>query len=129
MLLVRTLFHALLLLTAIVIIDTLTRTVPGVQLVLDLVRTSHYLLFSFSAAAALNRQRLLVPLVLLLAMLFAYPLPMDALVHMLVTTVIGMVLGTLLQGLIQEGTPHAPPAQPRPDSERRPPADPHQRPR
>lgn len=128
MLLVRTVFHALLILTGIVIIDTLTKKVPGIQLLLGLVRTGHYFLFSFSAAAALNRQRLLVPLVLLLGMLFAYPLSMEELVNILVTTIIGMVVGTALQGLIREGTPNAAPTQRRSDHERRPPTDPPQRP-
>ena len=91
MLLVRTTFHALLLLTAIVIIDTLTKSVAGVQLVLGLVRTGHFFLFAFSAAAALNRQRLVIPLILAAALLIAYPVPMEMLVKILVTTVIGIV--------------------------------------
>lgn len=128
MLLLRTIFHALLILTGIVIIDTLTKKVPGIQLLLGLVRTGHYFLFSFSAAAALNRQRLLVPVVLLLGLLFAYPLAMQELVNILVTIVIGMVIGTALQGLIREGTPNASATQSRPDHERRPPTDPSQRP-
>lgn len=128
MLLVRTTFHALLLLTAIVIIDTLTKSVAGVQLVLGLVRTGHFFLFAFSAAAALNRQRLVIPLILAAALLIAYPVPMEMLVKILVTTVIGIVAGSALRGVITEGTPHAPAPQPRTDSERRPPADTHQRP-
>jgi hypothetical protein len=128
MLLVRTIFHALLLLTAVVIVDTLTSNVAGVQLVLGLVRTGHFFLFAFSAAAALNRQRLLVPLVLAVAILVCYPMPMETLVRIIVTTTIGIVTGTALRGLITEGTPHAPTPQPRTDPERRPPTDPHQRP-
>lgn len=128
MLLVRTIFHALLLLTAVVIVDTLTKHVAGVQLVLGLIRTGHFFLFSFSAAAALNRQRLLVPLVLVLAILIAYPITTDVLVSILVTTIIGIVVGTALQGLLTEGTPHAPTPHPRTDTERRPPGDTHQRP-
>jgi hypothetical protein len=124
--LVRTFFHALLILTGMVILDTITKKVQGLQLVLGLVRTGHFFLFSFSAAAALNRQRLLIPVVLLLAVLILYPLSMDALVIILVTTTLGVLLGTALQGLIREGT-NAPANQSRPDRNGRPPADLDQR--
>lgn len=126
--LVRTFFHALLILTGMVILDTITKKVQGLQLVLGLVRTGHFFLFSFSAAAALNQQRLLIPVVLLLAVLILYPLSMDALVIILVTTTLGVLLGAALQGLIHEGT-NAPANQSRPDRNGRPPADLDQRPR
>lgn len=128
MLLVRTIFHALLLLTAVVIVDTLTKKIAGVQLVLGLIRTGHFFLFAFSAAAALNRQRLLIPLILTLAILIGYPMTMETLVSILVTTVIGIITGSALRGLITEGTPNAPTPQHGPHPDRRPPTDTHQRP-
>ena len=101
MLFYRTLVHALVILLCASVLSVLSDAahIEGLKLVLALFDASHYLLFSFAAAAALNRQRALVLVLLVVAVIFTWPPDTERIVHVLLPIGAGVLVGTAAQQL------------------------------
>ena len=131
MLFYRTLVHALVILLCASVLGVLAEAahVEGLKLVLALFDASHYLLFSFAAAAALNRQRALVLVLLVAAVIFTWPPDTERIVHVLLPIGAGVLVGTAAQQLFHDANrvrrTHGRPLQPvRPQPAAREPASP-----
>jgi zinc transporter ZupT len=104
MLFYRTLVHALVILLCVSILGVLAEAahLEGITLVLALLNATHYLLFAFAAAAALNRQRAFVLVLLALAVILTWPPDAARIVRVLLPVAAGVLIGSGLQHLFND---------------------------
>jgi hypothetical protein len=104
MLFYRTLVHALVILLCVSLLGVLAEGahLAGLKLVLDLFDATHYLLFSCTAAAALNRQRAFVLVLLVVAVILTWPPDPSRIVRVLLPVGAGVLVGTGLQQLFND---------------------------
>jgi zinc transporter ZupT len=104
MLFYRTLVHALVILLSVNVLAVVAAAAhaDGITLVLSLLGAAHYLLFAGTAAAALNRQRALVLVLVVLAVMLTWPLAPERIVHVLLPVAAGVLLGSGLQQLFND---------------------------
>lgn len=104
MLLYRSVVHALLILFGANLALTVANAMhmEGVLLVLGLISTAHFLLFSLCAGAALNGQRALAIVVVVCALLIAWPPTAETIVKILVPSAAGLLLGGAIHRVLRE---------------------------
>ena len=104
MLFYRTLVHALVILLCVNVLAVVAAAAhaEGITLVLSLLDAAYYLLFASASAAALNRQRALVLVLVVLAVILTWPLAPQRIVHVLLPIAAGVLLGSGLQQLFND---------------------------
>lgn len=104
MLAYRALVHGVIVLlcTSVIYAVSLSAGWQGVILLLQLVDTAYFLMFSLCAGAAMNRQRALIITIIIVALLLSWPLTPIGVVRILIPSAAGILLGAAMQRVLHD---------------------------
>jgi len=102
-LIVVTLIQAVLVFALMHLLSRVLHGRPGFAVVFDMLGTGGFIPFATSVTAAMQRQRGLVLVILLVTLLAAWPWTLVELEHLVVPIGVGILVGTGLRRILREG--------------------------